>query len=146
MIVVDSTALVGEGFLPTNNALDPGEMVTLLIALKNVGGADTTNLVVTLLPTNGVISPSAPQAYGVLPAGGMAASQPFTFTVLGTCGGTITPTLQLQDGSTNYGTATASLTMGQVGNNIDPELRHGDGAGSCHQAGSLLAAARSQAG
>ncbi len=115
MIVMDSTALFSEGFLPPNNALDPGEMVTLLIALKNVGGADTTNLVVTLLPTNEVISPSAPQAYGMVPAGGMAISQPFTFTVLGTCGGTITPTLQLQDGSTNYGTATASLTMGRSG-------------------------------
>ena len=28
VIVLDSTALVGEGFLPTNNAIDPGETVT----------------------------------------------------------------------------------------------------------------------
>ena len=83
--------MVAEGFVPTNNAIDPNETVTVLFALKNVGAANTTNLVVTLLPTNGVTAPSGPQTYGVLVAGGAAVSQPFTFTALGTCGGTISP-------------------------------------------------------
>src|SRR5208283_4081775 len=91
------------------------ETVTVLFALKNTGVANTTNLVVTLLPTNGVTAPSAPQAYGVVVAGGAAASQPFTFTALGTCGGTISPTLQLQDGVANLGTVTVALTLGQPG-------------------------------
>ena len=42
-------------------------------------------------------------------------SQPFTFTALGTCGGTISPTLQLQDGTANLGTVTVALTLGQPG-------------------------------
>ena len=117
-VVLDSTALFAEGFFPTNNAIDPGETVSLLFALKNVGGANTTNLVVTLLSTNGVTSPSGPQAYGALVANGAAASQPFTFTASGTCGGTITPTLQLQDGPTNYGMVAVSFTLGQPGNSF----------------------------
>ena len=54
LVVVDSTTLIAEGFFPTNNAIDPGETVTVLFALKNVGGANTTNLVVTLLPPTGL--------------------------------------------------------------------------------------------
>ncbi|MGD0262554.1 MAG: Ig-like domain-containing protein, partial [Verrucomicrobiota bacterium] len=115
VIAVASATLIAEGFLPTNNAIDPGETVTVLFALKNVGGANTTNLVVTLLATNGVTEPSGPTNYGALVAGGAAVSQPFTFTSSGTCGGTITPTLQLQDGPTNYGTVAVSFTMGQMG-------------------------------
>ena len=115
LVVLDAATVIGEGFVPTNNAVDPGETVTLLLALKNVGVANTTNLVATVLPTNGVVSPSAPQAYGALPAGGAAVSQAFTFTASGTCGGSITPTLQLQDGPTNYGMVAVSLTMGQLG-------------------------------
>ncbi len=115
LVVLDSTALIAEGFLPTNNAIDPGEMVTVRFALKNVGSANTVNLVATLLAINGVTAPSAPQTYGVLTVGGGAVSKPFTFTASGTCGGTITPTLQLQDGSSDLGTVAASFTMGQSG-------------------------------
>ena len=115
LVVLNSTTLIAEGFFPTNNAIDPNETVTVLFALKNAGVANTTNLVVTLLPTNGVSAPSGPQTYGVLVAGGAAVSQPFTFTALGTCGGTINPTLQLQDGAANLGTVTVALTLGQPG-------------------------------
>ena len=41
-----------------NNAIDPGETVTVNIGLANVGLANTTNLVATLLPTGGVTNPS----------------------------------------------------------------------------------------
>jgi hypothetical protein len=115
LVVADSTTLVAEGFFPTNNAMDPGETVSLVFALKNVGGANTTNLVVTLLQTSGVTSPSGPQTYGALAAGGAAVSQPFTFTAAGTCGSTISPTLQLQDGAANLSTVSVSLNMGQPG-------------------------------
>jgi len=60
VVVLDSTSLVVEGCTPTNNAIDPGETVTMLFSLKNTGLGNTTNLVVTLLQTNGVVSPSAP--------------------------------------------------------------------------------------
>ena len=81
--------------------------------MRNVGNANTINLVATLLATNGITSPSAPQTYGALTAGGSVVSQPFTFTANGTCGGSITATLQLQDGSTNYGSVTYTFPLGQ---------------------------------
>jgi len=65
------------------------------------------------LATNGVTSPSGPQSYGVVPAGGAAVSQTFTFTASGVCGGAVVPTLRLQDGSADRGTVVASFTMGQ---------------------------------
>jgi hypothetical protein len=114
VVVIDSTALVAEGCSPANNAIDPGETVTMLFSLKNTGLGNTTNLVVTLLPTNGVVTPSAPQSFGSLIAGGLASSQPFSFGATGVCGGTITATLQLQDNSANLGTIAVSLPLGQM--------------------------------
>ncbi len=118
LIVLDSTALIAEGCLPTNNAVDPGETVTLLFALRNIGVAGTANLVATLVQSNGVSLPSGPQTYGALPAGGSAVSQPFTFTAAGSCGGAITATLQLQDGAVNLGTVSTTFTLGQVATNF----------------------------
>src|SRR5208283_388669 len=66
VVVLDSTVLTAEGCLPTNGVIDPGETVTVLFGLKNVGGANTTNLVVTLLQTNGIVPLGGPQTYGVL--------------------------------------------------------------------------------
>jgi hypothetical protein len=114
-VSVDSTALVAESCALTNGAIDPDETVTLLFTLKNTGLADTTNLVVTLLTTNGVVSPSAPQTYGALVAGGAAVSEPFTFTAKGMCGQSITATLQLQDGGMDVGTVSVSLQLGVTG-------------------------------
>jgi VCBS repeat-containing protein len=112
VVVLDSTALVLEGCTPTNNAIDPGETVTMTFAFKNLGTGPTTNLVVTLLETNGVASPSAPQTYGVIPIGGAIVSQPFTFSAAGTCGGSITPTLRLQDAASNLGTTNLTFPLG----------------------------------
>jgi hypothetical protein len=114
VVVIDSTALVAEGCTPTNNAIDPGETVTMLFTLKNTGLGNTTNLVVTLLTTNGIVSPSGPQSFGVLVAGGLSVSQPFTFGATGMCGGTITANLQLQDSSANLGTIGIAFQLGQM--------------------------------
>ncbi|MGD0263089.1 MAG: hypothetical protein ABSD29_25265, partial [Verrucomicrobiota bacterium] len=113
-VVLASAVLAAESCLPTNNVIDPGETVTVLFALQNVGGVNTTNLVVTLLATNGVTGPSGPQTYGVLVAGGAAVSQPFTFAANGSCGSNLNAVLQLQDGVANYGTLTNSFILGQV--------------------------------
>src|SRR5581483_3980555 len=76
--------------------------------------ADTTNLVVTLLATNGVSSPTGPQPYGSIIAGGNAVTQMFSFTASGACGSAINPVLQLQEGGTNIGTTTFSIPLGQI--------------------------------
>ena len=114
-IVLAGTTLLGEGCAPTNNAIDPGETVTVLFSLRNTGLADTANLVATLLQTNGVVYPSAPQSYGVVVAGGAAVVEPFTFSATGACGGTITATFQVQDGALNLGTISTTFPLGGSG-------------------------------
>ena len=97
-----------------NGVVDPGETVTVNFGLKNTGTANTTNLVATLLATGGILSPSGPQTYGVVGINGTAVARPFTFTATGTCGGTNTASLQLQDGAASLGTVTFSFPLGQA--------------------------------
>jgi uncharacterized repeat protein (TIGR01451 family) len=114
VITSAGTTLVAESCFPTNGAIDSGETVTVNVALKNVGSANSTNLVVTMLATNGAGSPNGPQNYGVLTQGGAAVTRPFTFTALGSCGGVAAVTLQLQDGAANLGTVTLNFTLGKL--------------------------------
>jgi PKD repeat protein len=107
------SALASEGCTPTNGVIDPGEVVTVNFSLHNNDNVDTTNLVATLLAADGVTVPSGPQTYGVVPATGTV-TRAFSFTASGTCGESITPTLQLQDGPADFGTATYSLDLGQI--------------------------------
>ncbi|HXD01154.1 MAG TPA: immunoglobulin domain-containing protein, partial [Verrucomicrobiae bacterium] len=111
-VVAGSTALAAENCLPTNGAIDPGETVTVIFNLKNIGTASTTNLVVTLLTNAGVSPSGGPQNYGVIPLSGGTAGRAFTFTANGTCGEIITASLQLQDGPTNYGILNFAFPLG----------------------------------
>jgi subtilisin-like proprotein convertase family protein len=114
-ILAAGTATVGtESCGAGNGAIDPGETVTVQLPVQNIGTANTVNLVGTLLATGGITSPGAPQTYGVVATGGPAVSRSFTFTAAGTCGGTITATLQLQDGATNLGTVSYTFTLGRL--------------------------------
>jgi subtilisin-like proprotein convertase family protein len=114
--IVAGTGSVASDSCNSNATLDPNETVTVNLAISNVGGdgATTTNLTGTLQATGGVTSPSGPQNYGAVVSGGPAVSKSFTFTVGATCGGTVTATLSLQDGATNYGTLTYTFQVGQL--------------------------------
>ena len=112
IIASTSFTLIAEGCTPSNGAVDPGETVTMNLSLQNVGTAAASNLVVTLLATNGITLPSGPQTYGALATNGSIVTQPFTFTAAGTCGSSITAALQLQDGTNNLGTLTQTLNLG----------------------------------
>jgi hypothetical protein len=113
MIVPAGATLSAENCLPTNGVIDPGETVTVDFALQNVGTVSTSNLVATLQAGGGIDSPSGPAAFGALPPGGAPASQALTFTAAGSCGGTITATLQLQDGSASLGSLNFTFQLGQ---------------------------------
>lgn len=116
-VVPAGSTLISESG-PTNGIIDPGETVTLLFAFRAAGGNNVTNLYATLLPINGITSPSGPQSYGPLIVGGPSASRPFTFTVSPgyTNGQQIVATFKLQDvttnGTTNLGTNGFTFTLG----------------------------------
>ena len=100
---------------PTNNAIDPGETVTLLFALRNASGINMTNLVATLLATNGITTPlpNTAQSYGGLLNNGASVSRPYTFTASGTNGGTVTATFNVAEQSgQGFGTVRFSYLLG----------------------------------
>ncbi|MGC3961288.1 MAG: hypothetical protein QM813_26180 [Verrucomicrobiota bacterium] len=106
------TALLEEGFTPTNRAVDPGELVSLSLSLKNTGTRAATNLQVTLLATNGVAAPSGTVSFGSLPNDGSVASRAFSFIANGTAGETIHPTFQLADATGDLGLVSVDIFLG----------------------------------
>jgi len=112
LVTIDSFAVTAEGCAPGNGAIDPGETVTVSVGLRNVGSANTTNLVATLLSGGGVTVPSSAQAYGALIAGGGVVMHSYTFTATGACAGALSATLQLQDGPTSLGFAAQNESLG----------------------------------
>jgi PKD repeat protein len=109
VLVSNAFNLIAESCV--NGGLDPNELVTVNFGVKNVGSANTTNLVATLQTSGGVTSPSGPQNYGAVSFGGFA-SRAFSFVPSGSCGGSLVATLQLQDGAVNYGTVSYSVILG----------------------------------
>jgi uncharacterized repeat protein (TIGR01451 family) len=102
VLIPAGSALTAESG-PVNGIIDPGETVTLLLALRNIGLVNTTNLVGILLATNGVAmtnsSLTQTQAYGTILAGGASVTAPITFRAVGTNGSRITATLVLKEGA-----------------------------------------------
>lgn len=123
LVIPAGSHLLSESISPTNRLIDPGETVSLLFALRNTDLQNTTNLVATLLVTNGVTAPSGPQNYGALIASGPSVSRQFTFTANGTNGGSIAATFQLQDGPVNLGRVTFNYVLGTVTNSYTNSTR-----------------------
>ncbi|HEX5705695.1 MAG TPA: proprotein convertase P-domain-containing protein [Pyrinomonadaceae bacterium] len=113
--------ITAESCAPADDAMSPGETVTVDFGLKNNGTAATSNLTATLQATGGVTSPSGPQNYGSIPPDNTTVvSRPFTFTVdpNAACGSVITASLDLQDGSNSLGTVTFTFTLGALGPSV----------------------------
>jgi uncharacterized delta-60 repeat protein len=114
LVVPAGSVLIHESG-PTNGIIDPGENVTLLFGFRVAGGNNVTNLVATLIATNGVTSPTSPngtatQSYGRLATNGPSASRAFSFTASGTNGQQIVATFRLTNGVTGTGLGTALFT------------------------------------
>jgi uncharacterized repeat protein (TIGR01451 family) len=103
-IIPAGVTLLPGGLTYSNGAINPGETVTMLFGLRNTGTASTTNLMATLLATNGVTPMSDSKPYGALIPGGPADSNTYTFSASGTNGGVVDVVFQLQDGAANLGT------------------------------------------
>jgi subtilisin-like proprotein convertase family protein len=112
VVVKTGAALTAEGCGPANGAIDPEEIVTVDFALRNIGSADTINVVATLQASGGVTPITKSQTYGALLAGGPAVSRPFTFAATGACGGTLSASLAVEDGAATLGTQTFTATLG----------------------------------
>ncbi|HUR66211.1 MAG TPA: HYR domain-containing protein, partial [Chitinophagaceae bacterium] len=104
--------LISESCVPANGVVDPGETVTMSFCLQNIGTSPTVNAVGNLLATGGIVAGSS-QNYGVIVNGGPSVCRNFTFTnSLTTCGGSITASIQVQDGAANLGTVTFTIPVG----------------------------------
>ena len=112
VIAGTGSALTAENCTPTNGAIDPGETVTVSLSLKNFGVSNAVNVTATLLATNGVTGPSAPQNYGTLNNNGNTATRSFSFVANAACGSVISPTLRLESGGVNIGTVSFNFTLG----------------------------------
>lgn len=113
-VVPTQASLVTEGNLPANAAADPGERVSFSIGLKNIGGADGSNITATLMNLGGVTSMCPPQNYGTLSAGGPDVAQTFSFTAGGASGASSKIVLQLDDNGTPLGYATVQIPLGAI--------------------------------
>jgi uncharacterized delta-60 repeat protein len=112
-VIPAGAALVSEtGAGAPNGIIDSNETVQVLFAFRDAGFLNVTNLIATLLPINGVTSPSGSKTYGPLIAESHSVSQPFTFTAHGTNGQNIVPTFQLYDNAKPIGTNTFTFTLG----------------------------------
>lgn len=96
---------------PTNGTPDPGETVTVSFPINNIGGGATSNLVATLQNSGGATPITTSQTYGAIMGNG-SGTKAFQFVANGTCGGTITATLQLQDGATSFGSVSYIIRLG----------------------------------
>ncbi|MEP7338959.1 MAG: HYR domain-containing protein [Acidobacteriota bacterium] len=121
-IVVAGWTLTAESCTMPDGLIEPGEPVTLSIALQNIGTANTSQqLVATLQTSGGVTLPSSAQNYGRLTAGGPPVEREFSFTAAAQqLGSTITLTLQFSDNGVNRGTATTTATLGLLLLDADP--------------------------
>lgn len=111
-IVAVSATLASESLAPANNAIDPGEEVTVNLAVKNVGNLTSGSVAGSLNATGGVVSPGGAHTYGsILP--GDTATGAFTFRASAglACGAPITATLQLTEGQASIGTRVFTLPM-----------------------------------
>ena len=111
-VAADGSTLLVEECTPSNSAIDPGETVTVNIALRNVGTANTSNVLATLTTSGGVVALSGPQSYGVLTVGGAAVARAFTFQCTAPCGGSAAATLQIQNGTSTLPAVTNSFMAG----------------------------------
>lgn len=111
LILSQGTTLAAESCSPTNGAIDPYETVSVNWTLGNFGNAAPSNLVATLLATNGIFYPGAPQSYGAIGAGSNV-TRTFSFIPAGDCGSTVTAVLALADGTNDLGTVTSAFGLG----------------------------------
>ncbi len=111
VLTLDGYSLTSESCTPANGAIDPGETVTIGVALRNVGSMNSAALTAALIATNGIAFPTSPRDYGVIAAGG-SATQAFMFVAAGACGTSLSPVFRIEQGGLELGQLIGSLALG----------------------------------
>lgn len=111
VLLPQSPVLTVETCSPANGAVDPGEAVVMNFPLQNLGGVTTTNVVATLLATNGLVPSSGPQSYGAI-ASGTTVNRAFAFIATGACMSVASAVFQLQDGGVDLGLVSFNVPLG----------------------------------
>jgi hypothetical protein len=112
--VSDSCPLAGGDYLP-------GCRATVTTTVTNVGPVASSNVVLSLASNATVTSPSAPQTYGLIPAGSSVARN-FSFTVAAgaACGSVFNTTYTLNTGgSRNFAKAVGTPVATSTSQNFD---------------------------
>jgi uncharacterized repeat protein (TIGR01451 family) len=112
VIAPAGTVLLSESALPHSGGIDPGETVSVSFALRNIGISNATDLTATLLSSAGVSSPSGPQNYGPVVVNGPSVARTFSFTAVGSSGGSISANFDLADGGTPIGHVSFPFVLG----------------------------------
>jgi len=96
----DTVTVKAENGTPANNSPDPGETVTVDLALQQIGSAKSGTVTATLLAGGGVVPITTVQDYGTMDVGQRAAKS-FQFSVAAgrACGDQITLTFAIKDGA-----------------------------------------------
>ncbi len=92
--------IVSESKAPANGAIDPGELVSLTLNLRNAGNLPTAGDIEATLVPNANITPSGTttQNYGAMAVGNAPVGRDFQFTANGAAGEVINVMLQISEG------------------------------------------------
>jgi len=111
-----TSAVISSESCSINHAAEPGESITLDVALRNTGQSGAADLTATLIPSTSIIAESQTQNYGQMQNGMPPVSRPFNFTVSPKvrCGGEITVAFSVSDGANQLGTISIPIRIGEV--------------------------------
>ncbi|HEY3266097.1 MAG TPA: S8 family serine peptidase [Armatimonadota bacterium] len=114
----NGAVLVAEGCGGGNGVIDPAELVTVNLGLRNIGASALHNVVATLQPTGGVIPVTVSQAYGDIGSDTAAAAKPFQLYVKGDCWGVNVITLHLTVNGVDSSDVTYAIHRGKLGSAV----------------------------
>jgi hypothetical protein len=110
----NSVTVTAENGTPANGAPDPGEIVTVDLALQEIGTANSGTITAALQNSGGITPITTVQNYGTRNVGSPEITRPFQFSVPSgsACGGSITLTFLITDGVNPSFTFTKTFRLG----------------------------------
>ena len=113
VVQIENVAVTAESGTPANNAPDPGETVTVDLALQEIGTANSGSVTATLQNSGGIVPITAVQNFGSINVSS-AVARPFQFSVPAgaACGSSITLSFLIKDGTNAPFILTRTVRLG----------------------------------